>query len=149
MKILIILFLFICNISWASCGKSTKDGENFCNVKLSYKYKKTSKKEYFDIYDGDTFYVDLPQVKDIFGKRLGIRLAVADTPEMNARSAYERFFAKKAKEFTRDALSNAKRVDLKNCKRGSFFRIICQVLYDGNDLASELLKNGLAVKYKK
>jgi micrococcal nuclease len=44
-------------------------------------------------------------------------------------------------------LKNAKVIELKNMKRGKYFRIVADVYYDGKNLAEILIKNKLAVKY--
>ena len=39
-----------------------------------------------EVYDGDTFKINLPQQVPIFGDELSIRLAGVDTPEMKGTS---------------------------------------------------------------
>ena len=39
-----------------------------------------------DVYDGDTFKIDLPNMHPLFGKEIAIRLFGVDTPEMKGTS---------------------------------------------------------------
>lgn len=130
----LIIFLFSLGLYAQDCGNKTN---NFCQVKAT------------SVYDGDTFYVDIPKLHSLFGKKLGIRVAKVDTPELRGGSQYEKYMAKKAKEFTVNAVLNAKRVDLRNCVKGKYFRIVCDVIYDGKNLSEELINNKLAVPYDK
>jgi len=133
MKLLLLILFFLSLNVGARCGKVSR---NFCNVKV------------VDLYDGDTFYINLPKVPSLLGKRLGIRVKGIDTPEIRGGSAYEKAMAKKAKIFTKKMLDGARKVDLKSCVRGKYFRIVCNVYIDGKSLAKALVRNGLAVKYK-
>lgn len=133
MKNLIIVCLLVMPLmSWAKCGNK---GNNFCQVKATR------------VYDGDTFFINIPKIHTLFGVDLGVRVYGVDTPELRGGSAYEKTMAKKAKAFTADAVMKAKRVDLVECKKGKYFRIVCKVIYDGKNLSEELIKNSLAVKY--
>lgn len=131
MKLLIIILIMSFNVI-AKCGNSSK---NFCNVKV------------LSVYDGDTFFVHIPKVHPLFGERLGVRVFGIDTPELRGGSNYEKAMAKKAKEFTKDMLDNAKKVDLNDCVKGKYFRIVCSIKCDDKDLGQELIKNKLAVPY--
>ena len=53
----------------------------------------------------------------------------------------------KAKEFTENKLKNGKIIKLKNMQRGKYFRIVADVVVDGNDLGELLIREGLAKKY--
>jgi endonuclease YncB( thermonuclease family) len=125
--------LLLATEAYASCGNSEN---NFCRVKI------------VKVYDGDTFYVDIPKLHPLFGKRLGIRVFGVDTPELRGGSEYEKQMAKKAKAFTHNFLSGNKKVDLKECVRGKYFRIVCKVYANDKSLSEELINNSLAVPYK-
>lgn len=133
MRVLIILTFLMSFSAMANCGKYG----NFCKVDI------------IKVYDGDTFFVNIPKLHSLFGEKLGIRVKGVDTPELRSKSVYEKAMAVKAKEFTKKALDSAKRVDLVDCVRGKYFRIVCNISYDGNDLSADLIKAGLAVKYDK
>jgi len=118
---------------FGSCGG--KDN-NFCQAKV------------VRTYDGDTFYVNIEKVHSLFGAELGIRIKGIDTPEMRGGTPETKALAVKARDFTIKFLAEAKRVDLKDCVRGKFFRIVCEVYGDKDkSLAEELLKAGLAKVY--
>lgn len=117
---------------WANCGKDN----NFCQAKV------------VRVYDGDTFYVNIDKVHSLFGEELGIRVAGIDTPEMRGGTPESKALAILARDFTANFLAEAKRVDLTNCVRGKFFRIVCEVIGSKDkSLAKELLKAGLAKVY--
>jgi len=104
--------------------------------------------EYHSTYDGDTFYVNIQKLHPILRNRFGIRVKLIDTPEIRGGSEYEKQMAKLAKEYTQSALSGAKEIHLMNCEKGKYFRLVCDVIFDGRNLAEELLKEKLAIVYK-
>lgn len=117
-----------------NCGKYG----DFCNVKV------------VGVYDGDTFYIDLPKEHSLFGERLGIRVRGIDTPEIRTKSPFEKWAAYKAKDFTSNFLATAKKVDLTECSRGKYFRLVCHAIADKKyNLGEQLLEQGLAVPYDK
>lgn len=106
--------------------------------------------KFIEVYDGDTFYVDIPSLHPIFGKRLGIRVRYIDTPEIRSTNKYEKLLGQKAKAFTKEKLEGGKQLRLTECVRGTFSRIVCKVSNDKTaDLGAELISNGLAEPYKK
>ena len=99
------------------------------------------------VYDGDSFRCNITGVHPIIGDSIPIRLYGVDTPEIRGKSKYEKQLALKAKEYTFNALSNAKNIELRNIRRGKYFRIVADVYYDNKSLAKELIDNGLAYEY--
>jgi len=55
--------------------------------------------------------------------------------------------AKKAKQFTVQALRDAKVIKLNDMERGKYFRILAVITVDGQNLGMLLIKNNLAVEY--
>ena len=53
----------------------------------------------------------------------------------------------KAKYFVEKLLKSTKRIDLKNIKRGKYFRIVADVYIDGKSLSDAIIKSGYACKY--
>lgn len=100
-----------------------------------------------EVYDGDTFKINLPQQVPIFGDKLSIRLAGVDTPEMKGTSEKVKALAKQARELTEKALQNADQIELRNPQRGKYFRIVSEVWIDGQSLADMLKAKGLAKDY--
>lgn len=104
---------------------------------------------YVSNYDGDTFKPLIAGVPD-FISRLNVRVRGVDTPEMRNRKKHkrgpcERALSKRAKEFTRSVLSNARRIDLLNLGWAQYSRIEADVLVDGSDLAHLLVLNHMGV----
>ena len=97
------------------------------------------------VYDGDTFFVDIPSLHPIIGVDMGIRLRGVNTPEIRGRCDAERALAIVARDFIRMLIEDARRVDLIEIGRGKFFRIVATVLIDGVNLAELLIEASLAV----
>lgn len=109
--------------------------ENLCDVKL------------VSVYDGDTFFVHIPGVPAVFGRRIGVRLAGIDTPEIRASRSCERFDALQAKERLTALLSDSPFI-LSGVARDKYFRILADVTLPGGESVSKRLQDeGLAVPY--
>ena len=132
-KSLIILFLLLTSTS----AESLKD----------IKFEDIVVKEVTSIYDGDTFRANLQGYPKIVGYRMSIRVLGIDTPEMKGKCKREKELARAAKRFTVSFLRGAKSIELRNVKRGKYFRILADVYGDNTSLADELIKSGFAVKY--
>ena len=99
------------------------------------------------IYDGDTFRANIQGYPEIMGYRIGIRVNGIDTPEMRGKCQKEKSLARKAKQFSVEKLRGAKKVVLRNMKRGKYFRIVADVYVDGKSLGGMLIDQELAVVY--
>lgn len=99
-------------------------------------------------YDGDTLKVDIPNVHPILGSDIPIRLIGIDTPELISANQCERVVAELAKKRVEKLLFKAKNISLTSLKRGSFFRIVADVVIDGESLSGILLDEKLAIPYK-
>jgi len=99
------------------------------------------------VYDGDTFYADIDSFPSILGKNIGIRIAGIDAPEIRTKNIEEKRLAKEARDIIEYFLTSAERIELKNLRRGKYFRIIADVYADGRNLAQVLLNAGLAHPY--
>lgn len=99
------------------------------------------------VYDGDTFKADIKGYQAVVGTNISIRVANIDTAEIRATCSDEKAMALKGRHFTSNALSSANVIELRNIKRGKYFRLVADVYIDGVNLGSELLKAGLAVEY--
>ena len=98
------------------------------------------------IYDGDTFKVNLQCTEAVLCHNVPVRVKGIDTPELKAKDACEQRAAQQAKAFTTSFLQG-KKLDLRNCTRDKYFRLLCDVYSEGRSLASELIKRRLAYKY--
>lgn len=100
------------------------------------------------VIDGDSFKVDIDSWPEIVGKGITVRIGGIDTPEMRGKCDEEKLLARKAKQFTVEALRSAQVVELRNIKRGKYFRIIADVYLDGRSLSEKLMKSWLARVYQ-
>jgi endonuclease YncB( thermonuclease family) len=99
------------------------------------------------VYDGDTFRADIAGYPKIVGYRMAIRINGIDTPEMKGHCESEKQKAIKAKQLTASMLKNGHVIELKNIKRGKYFRLLADVYVDGQSISESLIDAGLAVEY--
>lgn len=104
-------------------------------------------KQVVEVYDGDTFKIDLPGVHPLFGDNLPIRVKGIDTPELRGTSEEVKALAEQARELTENTLKGAEKIELRNPERGKYFRIVAEVWVDGKALATMLKEKGLAQDY--
>ena len=121
----------------------------YTQVTLSCEHTDTSFNcvKYLKNYDGDTVTFDIPKVHPLLGKSISIRVMGVDTPELRTKDKCEKAKGKIAKKLVRALLKDSKRIDLKNIKRGKYFRIVADVYHDGKSLKDSLIKNKLAYPY--
>ena len=100
-----------------------------------------------EVYDGDTFKIDLPSQHPLFGDDISVRVAGIDTPELKGSSDEVKALAYKAKNRTQELLSDAKTIELKNPQRDKYFRVLAEVWIDGESLGEKLKSDGLAKDY--
>lgn len=132
-----ILFITIFSLSMALSASETcqHDRYNFRCVK------------YVRNYDADTVTFDVPGVHPLLGEKINVRVSGVDTPEVKTKNSCEKEKARSAKKLVENLLKNAKRIDLKSIKRDKYFRVVADVVIDGQSLSYYLLKNGLAYSY--
>jgi endonuclease YncB( thermonuclease family) len=105
--------------------------------------------KYIRNYDGDTITVSIPQWPDIVGKNISVRIYGIDTPEIRGTSGTVKEKARNAKRLTESLCRKADVLELRNVRRGKYFRIVAEVYADGKSIAEILLKYGLAKPYGK
>ena len=99
------------------------------------------------VYDGDTFYVEVPDLPDEIGK-IGVRIRGIDTPEIGgkAKCGWERRRGSEARARLVELLrSPIEYRDLKWDKYGG--RVDATVIADGADVGKVLIEEGLARPY--
>ena len=106
-----------------------------------------SPEEIVEVYDGDTFKIDLPSQHPLFGDDISVRVLGIDTPELKGSSDEVKALAYKAKNRTQELLSDAKTIELKNPQRDKYFRVLAEVWIDGESLGEKLKSDGLAKDY--
>ena len=70
-----------------------------------------------------------------------------DTPEMRGKGGKEKYDAKQAQQMVADILKDAEQIVLKNIERGKYFRIVADVIVDGESLGGMLVEAGFAIRY--
>lgn len=134
--LLVVLFVVVVVPVWVYSQNSCQhDEKTFRCVK------------YMRNYDADTITFDIPQVHPLLGKAIAIRVNGVDTPEIKTKNKCEKDAGRNAKRLVENLLKRAKRIDLMNVKRGKYFRIVADVIIDGQNLTDYLLKNQLAYAY--
>jgi endonuclease YncB( thermonuclease family) len=119
-----------------------------CAIVVSCRNAPSSVKAmYVRTIDGDTFVCNISNWPDIIGQRISVRLAGIDTPEKHDKHEAVRKLSRKAAEYTRTRLENAKTIELRNVRRGKYFRLLADVYVDGDNLSEELIKHGYAKPY--
>lgn len=104
--------------------------------------------KYIKNYDGDTITFDLSNCnRSVFCNNISVRIANIDTAEIRSKNKCEKDLALVAKNLVATELSNAKRIDLKNCQKGKYFRLICDVFFDQKNLSDILIKENFAYHY--
>ena len=131
MKVLIII-LVLFSLS------SAKKYKNYGNATVS---------RVIYVYDGDTFRCDLLNMSPIVGENVGIRIKGIDTPEMRDKRPHIKAKAVEARDYVRERLAAAEKIELVGMQRGKYFRIVATILVDGANLSKELIEKGLALPY--
>lgn len=118
---------------------------------------KIHREEVVRVYDGDTFFITLDYLPDIFGKELGVRITGIDTPELKSTcptkeaKLIEKEQALQAKAFLEQTLANARVIRLvlstEGNSRDKYFRLDATVMVDGQDVGELLISKRMAVYY--
>jgi endonuclease YncB( thermonuclease family) len=103
--------------------------------------------EITSIYDGDTFRCNISGYPAIIGERIPVRINGIDTPEVTDSRKLIKQLARLAKQHTVQRLREGRKIELRNMKRGKYFRIVADVYIDGQNLGQELIQKGLAKPY--
>lgn len=99
------------------------------------------------VRDGDTFIIDIPNIPDVFGKNIAVRIRGIDTPELNDKREEIKTIAIKSKEELEKLLLNSKNITLYNLGRDKYFRLLTSVKVGNIDVAEYMIKKGLAKSY--
>ncbi|MGB0721176.1 MAG: thermonuclease family protein [Gammaproteobacteria bacterium] len=110
-------------------------------------YGQATVSEVTSIYDADTFRVNIADWPEVVGYRIPIRVVGVDAPEIRGKCEQEKVRARAAKQFTVAALRGARSIELRNIKRGKYFRLLAEVWVDGRNLSDELIRAGHARPY--
>ncbi|WP_417811188.1 thermonuclease family protein [Thalassospira alkalitolerans] len=98
-------------------------------------------------YDGDTIYVNIPGLPGEIAE-MSVRVRGIDTPEIRGKCRAEKSLANKARDFARQSLKSAKRVEFCEPEWGRYGgRVVASVRIDGRALDQDLINQGLARPY--
>lgn len=121
-----------------SGGAAASDREGFGDIQVQ---------EVVSVYDADTFRVNIAGWPDLIGRNMPIRADGFDAPEIRGKCQAEKDGAQRARNLTVNALESAQVVELRNMRRGKYFRIIADVYVDGESLKELHLSAGTARPY--
>jgi endonuclease YncB( thermonuclease family) len=99
------------------------------------------------VTDGDTLRVDVPGWPDIVGRDMPVRVAGIDAPEVRGECTDEIKLARRATDLSESLLTRADQVELREIRRGKYFRLLAEVWVDGENLGDRLIEAGLARVY--
>ena len=98
-------------------------------------------------YDGDTSFFTIPNTHPLLEDRIGVRLARIDAPEVRGMCDAEKKKGIGARDALVERLSQATVIDLREVERGKYFRLVGEVIADGENMSDLLLAMGLAWPY--
>lgn len=96
------------------------------------------------VYDGDTMTVTIPDVPAILGDAIPIRVRGIDTPEMHDKRPDIHELAVQARDAVRAWCPVGSMVELRGVGRDKYFRLDATPICGGVNIATELVKAGLA-----
>lgn len=102
------------------------------------------------VLDGDTIKFEASWVPKPLKPEISVRVLGVDTPEKKPRNKCEQedVLAQKASAFTKDAVKNAKSIQVKLDDWDKYGgRVLGTIIIDGKNLTDELIANGLARAY--
>lgn len=105
-------------------------------------------KHIVSVYDGDTIKVDFDFAGPaIFNRNVSIRILGIDTPEIRGQCEEEKALAQKAKHWLETKLARARTVELHDAGRDKYFRVLGNLVIDGESVSQQLIAQGLARSY--
>ena len=131
MKIKLLLFLFII----------------FCYSYSAEYYDTITNFTIIKVRDGDTFMIDIPNIPDVFGKNIAVRIRGIDTPELNDSREEIRKISIQAKEELERLLYSGNKIILYDLGRDKYFRLLASVKVGNIDVAEYMINRGLAKSY--
>ena len=81
----------------------------------------------------------------LLGDGIRVRLARIDAPEVRTKCKEEKAEGYKARDALAERLSQAKAIELRAVERGKYFRLVAEVIADGENMSDLLLALGLGV----
>lgn len=103
--------------------------------------------EITSIYDADTFRATIHSWPAVVGFRIPVRVRGVDAPELRGKCPQETELAREAKQFSAGMLRKGSKIILENIERGKYFRLIADIVVDGESLGEALIDSGHARFY--
>lgn len=103
--------------------------------------------KYLHNYDADTVTFELPGVHPLLGHSISVRVLGVDAPEIKGKTDCEKAVALQAKKEVTAMLATARKISLVSIARDKYFRIVADVIADGQSLSRYLLARRLAYPY--
>lgn len=139
--IIIILFLFIFLIQFFN---SNLEAQN--NYSDYTQLKVLTNVQVIRVYDGDTFFVNIPYLHWLIGSNISVRIRGIDTAEIRGGTAETKALAQKSKDALIKLFEN-RNITLYNLNRDKYFRILADVKADDIEVKEYMIKNGFAKEY--
>lgn len=99
------------------------------------------------VRDGDTFIINIPNIPDVFGNNIAVRIRGIDTPELNDKREEIRKISIQAKEELERLLYSGNKIILYDLGRDKYFRLLASVKVGNIDVAEYMINRGLAKSY--
>ncbi len=99
------------------------------------------------IKDGDTVEITLPGLPKQLGNTIALRIQGVDTPELKGKCDEEKNKAKQAKDFLTAKIKESQTVEVLLIKRDKYFRVVGDILLDGQLASDLLITHNLAMRY--
>ena len=99
------------------------------------------------MHDSDTCTIFLSGLPDVFGDHIPVRLVGIDAPEIKGQCQTKMDLAMKAKDLLNQNLKQAHVIQIRHTAHDKNFRVLAELVADGEELRDLLLKHGLAVPY--
>ena len=103
--------------------------------------------EWKGCFDGDTCTFNIPNVHPLLGDGIRVRLARIDAPEVRTKCDAEKKKGIEARDALAERLRQATVIELREVERGKYFRLVAEVIADGENMSDVLLARGLAWPY--
>ncbi len=97
--------------------------------------------EYVRTIDGDTFVINIPNIYEVFGSNVGIRIRGINTPERGQENYAE------STEILRNFLESGKPIRIVNLSRDKYFRLGADIYVGDVNVAEYMLEHGYAKVY--
>lgn len=96
-------------------------------------------------YHAHSCFVSIPNLPNIFGDVILVRIAGIETPEILGQCTKEKELAVKARNFINTVLENAREIELYDLERGENFNLIARIMANGENVSKLLLDQKFAL----